>query len=57
MQRAECFIICNHSHYGGVISKFDNGVGGIDGGPVVCEEGVEEGAEDTRLWCANVQDV
>ena len=39
------FLICPTM----VISKFDNGVGGLDWGAVMGEEGVEDRAEDTPL--------
>ncbi len=35
-------------------TKFDDGVGRMDGGAVMCEEGVEEGAEDPALWCSTL---
>ena len=44
------------AYYGRVISKFVDGVSGLNGVAVMGEEGVEEGAEDTPLWCASVQD-
>ena len=49
-------VICYQSYYGRVISKFDDGIGGVDGTAARGEEGLEEGAEDTTLWCASVQD-
>ena len=50
------FVICHQSYNGHVISKFDNGVVGVDGATVMGEEGVEEGNEDIPLCCASVQD-
>lgn len=45
-----CFIVvCYQSNYGGVICKFDDGVGRVNGGTIMCKKGVEEGAEDTPL--------
>ncbi len=41
---------------GGIISKLDNGICRMNGGTVIGEEGVEEGAENTPLLCASVQD-
>ena len=45
-------VIC-YQFYDGRVT---DGVGGVDGGAVMGEEGVEEGAEETPLWCASVQD-
>lgn len=33
-----------------VVSKLDNGFGGMDGGTVMSEEGIEKGADDAPLW-------
>ena len=49
-------LILIQSYYGRVFSRFDDGIGGMDGVAVVGEEGVEEAAEDTALWCASVKD-
>lgn len=52
-----CFlVVCYESNYGGVVRKFDNGIGGVNLGAVVHEKGVEEGAEDAFLWRSCVQD-
>lgn len=45
-------LVCDQACNGGVISKIDNGVGGMDGGAIMSEEGVEERAlrgEERRL--------
>ena len=48
-------VICNPSYDRRVVSKFDDGAGGMDGGAVMSEEGAEEGVEDTTLWCMMCQ--
>lgn len=49
-------VICNQAYYDRVVNKFDHGVRGVDRGAVMGGEGVTEGAEDTPLWYASVQD-
>ena len=52
----ELLVISYQTYHGCVISKFYDGVGGKNGEAVMGEEGIEEVAEDTPLWCASVQD-
>ncbi len=47
-------IVSYQSYHGSIFNKFDDGVGRMDGGAVMCEEGVEEGAEDPALWCSTL---
>ena len=46
-----CIVVVDQSYDGGVISKFDRDVAGMDRGTAVCEKGEKEGAEDASLRC------
>lgn len=41
-------IVWYQSCYGAIISRFDSGIGGVNG-VIMGEEGVEDGAKDTPL--------
>lgn len=50
------FIIVGYeTHYSGIASKFHNGVRGMDGGAVVCEESEKSLTEHTSLWSTCLQ--
>lgn len=49
-------IVLRYQPYnGGIISKFYYGVSRMNGWAVLGKEGVNDGAEDTPLWCVSVQ--
>ena len=50
-------VVYYQSYYGGVFSRFDDGIGGMDGVAVVGEEGVEEAAQPVPVFRMRVDDV
>lgn len=51
-----CRGVSYQSYNSDTISKFDDGLIGVNGATVMGKKGAEEGAEDTPLWCTCVQD-
>lgn len=47
-------IACDASYHCGVISELQNGVAFVCGNTVMCEQCVEDGAENATLWGANI---
>lgn len=48
-------IIGDQTHNGGIVSKFNNGIGAVNSHTIMCKQGLQHRAQCASMWRASVE--